>query len=525
MSRASIPILIVFTFMCSCSGPGDNTKGKKGVSDSYMPPYFLHTERLEIMTSELEQMHHYYKDCMVENNLPSIVYGVVVDDSLVFSGGFGYTNIEKEISAGPRSFFRVASMSKSFTAMAILILRDEGKLRLDDPAHCYIPELAGLEYLSRDAGEITIYNLLTMTAGFPEDNPWGDRFLDISDEELLSLVEEGISFSTVTPLNYEYSNLGFGLLGQIIRNVSGLPFQDYITENILKPLDMHESIWEYSMADPQKLAIGYRQLEGDWVKVPMLHDGAFGAMGGLITSVQDFGKYISYHLSAWPPRNEEEKGPLKRSSLREMHRMNNPRFYKDPARFGDTSEALMRGYAYGLVSMKDAAGFLETGHNGGLPGFGSSYVFYPHLGLGIMAFSNLTYVGSTVRSANYRVIGELLEKGLFEARTLPVSSILARRKEEVLDLIQNWDSGQEKKIVAGNLYQDISRARRKKDAEYCLGEIGTIQEIGEMEPENQLRGSFLIKGSRKDLRVYFTLTPHMDPKVQWLSLELREKGK
>jgi CubicO group peptidase (beta-lactamase class C family) len=129
-------------------------------------------------------------------------------------------------------------MSKSFTAMAILKLRDEGLLALSDPAQKYLPELEHLTYLTADAAPLTIFNLLTMTAGFPEDNPWGDRFLDISDDALLEQVKEGIPFSTLPSLHYEYSNLGYGLLGQIIRQVSGMPYQEYITANILHPLGM-----------------------------------------------------------------------------------------------------------------------------------------------------------------------------------------------------------------------------------------------------------------------------------------------
>jgi len=124
-------------------------------------------------------------------------------------------------------------MTKSFTAMAILKLRDEGVLSLTDPVSMFIPELAFLTYLTGDATPITIYNLLTMTAGFPEDNPWGDRFLDITDESLLEQVSQGISFSSIPSQQYEYSNLGYGLLGYIISRVSGISFQDFISLNIL----------------------------------------------------------------------------------------------------------------------------------------------------------------------------------------------------------------------------------------------------------------------------------------------------
>src|SRR5262249_18260277 len=94
------------------------------------------------------------------NHNPAIAYGIVVDDKLVYSNAVGYANIKKKIPADNTSRFRIASMTKSFTAMAILRLRDEGKLQLSDAAAEYIPELKSLKYPTKDASPITIFNLL-----------------------------------------------------------------------------------------------------------------------------------------------------------------------------------------------------------------------------------------------------------------------------------------------------------------------------------------------------------------------------
>ena len=137
-------------------------------------------------------------------------------------------------------------MTKSLTAMAILKLRDEGKLRLDDPAENYIPELKAHKYLTADAPRITVRNLMTHSAGFPEDNPWGDRQLADSDADFINLIKGGISNANVPVFAYEYSNLGFAMLGHIISVVSGKPYQQYITDTILKPLGMNDTQWEYT---------------------------------------------------------------------------------------------------------------------------------------------------------------------------------------------------------------------------------------------------------------------------------------
>ena len=117
-------------------------------------------------------------------------------------------------------------MTKSFTTISILKLRDEGKLSLDDPAERYVPEMAGLKYPSSDAPKITIRHLLSHAEGFPEDNPWGDRQLADTDEQLSRMLRGGIPFSNAPGLVYEYSNLGFAILGRIVTNVSKVPYTD-----------------------------------------------------------------------------------------------------------------------------------------------------------------------------------------------------------------------------------------------------------------------------------------------------------
>ena len=127
-------------------------------------------------------MQKMIEDHALTNNIPGIAYGIVVDDELVLASATGLINLENQVPATTKSYFRIASMTKSFTAMAIMKLRDEGKLSLNDPVAQYIDEMSGMEYLTSDAPVIDIENLLTMTAGFPEDNPWGDRQLDEPDQ-------------------------------------------------------------------------------------------------------------------------------------------------------------------------------------------------------------------------------------------------------------------------------------------------------------------------------------------------------
>jgi CubicO group peptidase (beta-lactamase class C family) len=285
---------------------------------AYTPSYFADKERAKKLAAHFPLVEQLYKAYAEKNHFPGYAFGIVLDGKLVYSGSGGFTDIDKKTPASTRSMFRIASMSKSFTAMAILQLRDQGKLQLDNPVHQYIPEMKS-QALTKDAQEITIRHLLTHSAGFPEDNPWGDRQLADTDKQLLELLNQKISFSNAPGIAYEYSNLGFALLGYIIQQVTGMPYSTYIEKNIWQTLGMAQASWEYSKVAPPLFAHGYRWINNTWIKETPLHDGIWGAMGGMITSVESFSKYVAFHQQAWPVRNDVEAGPLKRSSLREMH--------------------------------------------------------------------------------------------------------------------------------------------------------------------------------------------------------------
>ncbi|HVS97203.1 MAG TPA: serine hydrolase, partial [Puia sp.] len=136
-----------------------------------------------------------YKDYAAKNHFPGMVYGIVADGKLVYGGGTGFANVAAHTPVSANVDFRIASMTKSFISVGILQLRDAGKLRLDDPASRYVPQLAGQKGPASDAPVITIRHLLTHSAGFPEDNPWGDRQLADTDGHLLDMVRKGLSFS------------------------------------------------------------------------------------------------------------------------------------------------------------------------------------------------------------------------------------------------------------------------------------------------------------------------------------------
>ena len=521
-----VAVLITPFLLISCeSQPIDGKEEPVAIhayTDAYQPPVFINdarASRIEGIADEIQQLIAQHS---IDRKVPGIAYGVVVDNTLIVSGAVGVINLDNEQPATPTSVFRIASMTKSFTAMAIMKLRDEGKLSLADPAAKYIPEMGNLTYLTADAPIINIENLLTMTAGFPEDNPWGDRQLDETDQMLIDLVNEGISFSNASSFQYEYSNTGFALLGNIISRVSGMPYQDYIQKNILIPLGMDHTYWEYANIPPNQLVLGYRWEDDQWKPEPLLHDGSYGAMGGLMTTIEDFSKYVSYHLSAWPPRNDDEAGPVKRSTLREMHTPTYPRLYIDATALNGDPCAAMVAYGYGLRISKDCDGYVEVAHGGALPGFGSNYVFFPEYGVGLMAFGNRTYTSPWPLRKIKQLLFETLD---IQPRQLPVSDILAIRQTQVANMIQNWDTELEAEIVAENFYMDKSRDHRMAQIKEELAKAGAIQNIDVIEPYNQLRGQFEMQGEHGIVSVFFTLSPEPEPKLQQLNVRFKPMDK
>ncbi|NOY36857.1 MAG: beta-lactamase family protein [Chlorobi bacterium] len=491
-------------------------------SVTYKPAVFTDPNRAEKVLSTAAAVDNIFKQFGENRHMPGLVYGVVLDGKLIYSGSFGYANLERQITADSHSLFRIASMSKSFTAMAILQLRDAGKLNLDDPVSKYIPEMKEITYPTTDSPEITIRHLLTHGAGFPEDNPWGDRQLADTDEELLRIIREGITFSNVPGVTYEYSNLGFAILGQVVQRVSGMDFREYTRKNIFQPLGMNATVWEYENAPENILAHGYNRVDDSFVNIPLEHHGAFGAMGGLITTIDDFTKYVALHLSAWPPRSGADTGPLKRSSLREMH---HPwRFIQLNAGFHypDGRECpVVSAYAYGLHWMKDCNGRVYIGHSGGLPGFGSNWTMMPGYGLAVMSFDNRTY-GST-SGINIAVLDTIIKMAGLKPRTLPASDILKKRKNELVKILPDWEGAESSGLFAGNFFLDNRLQDLVKHSKTLFRETGRIISIGPMKPLNQLRGTFIIEGEKKNIEVFFTLTPEKEPRIQQVRMSAVKK--
>ena len=492
---------------------------------SYKVPYFEDGLRHEKIKMTFSMVDSTYRDVALKNNYPGLAYGIVVDGRLVHTGNFGYTDVTNKIPVTSSSMFRIASMSKSVTAMAILHLRDQGKLNLDDSVEKYVPEMKNQNNLTNDAPLVTIRHCMTHNAGFPEDNPWGDRQLQDSDDDLSDLLKSKVAFSNVPDVAYEYSNLGFALLGRIITKVSGVQYQQFIKENILKPLNMPKTDWEYDKIKKDELALGYRWLDGKHQEEALLHDnpnGSWGAMGAMISSVEEFAGYMSFHISAWPPKSDVELGPIKRNSVREMHKPWNFSEFNPNQRYPDGRYcATASAYGYGIRWAKNCEDKIYTGHSGGLPGFGSNWLIMPEYGIGVVSFANRTYAGTS--SVNMQVIDAIVKNAGLKPRVIPASDILIKRKDELMALLPDWKNGEQSGIFAENFFPDFILSKLREQSQSLFQKAGRIVKVHEIVPENQLRGTFLIEGVNATLKVYFTLSPENPPLIQDFSINENHK--
>lgn len=449
---------------------------------------------------------------------PGAAWGIVIDGELAHQGTMGVRDVASKAPVDADTVFRIASMTKSFTAMSILKLRDTGRLSLDDPAEQYVPELKNLRYPTTDSPRITVRHLLTHSEGFPEDNPWGDQQLSESEAELTRMLRDGIPFSNTPGVAYEYSNYGFAILGRIVSRVSGKPYDEYVSENILKPLGMSSTTLHPSKVAANRIAIGYRWEDERWKEEPALPHGSFGAMGGMLTSVRDLSRYVSAFLDAWPPRDGPEISPIRRASLREMQQPWRPsamRVVLDKST--SATHLTSTGYGYGLSVTQTCQYRAIVAHSGGLPGYGSLMRWLPDYGVGIIAFGNVTYTGWN--NAVGAAIDRLDRTGGLRPREVRPSTALVAARDDVSKLVVGWDDALADRIAAENLFMDRSKDRRRKEIDDLRAKVGACSAPTKFDVvENALRGQWTMSCERGALQVAITLAPTIPPGVQYLAI-------
>ncbi len=169
-----------------------------------------------------------------QKNVASMVVLVIDDQQIVYANGFGYADREGQLSALPDTVYSIGSISKLFTATAIMQLQERGKVDIDKPLHTYLPEFS----INTPYGQegITLRRIMTHHSGLPSDYDKGFSRYSASETLLTDLANDYIAFKPGTV--HSYSNLGYGLLGRVIEEVSGLSYEQYLQQYIFQPLKM-----------------------------------------------------------------------------------------------------------------------------------------------------------------------------------------------------------------------------------------------------------------------------------------------
>lgn len=257
-------------------------------------------------------------DYQVHWNEPGLAIGIVHDGELIWAKGYGFADIERGIPATPESIFRIGSISKVFTAIAVMQLRDEGKLDLDDPVE---EHLRWFRVRPADPNDppITIWHLLSHTSGLPH-SPEGVDWVTYTGPAREAVIRSLSRVETSFPVGtrYQYSNLGFLVLGELVAALSGESFTEYVRDHILAPLGMSSTELEPEPAMPN-LATGYAErAPRRLVALPFSDTRFITPAGDGASSVRDMARLASFLMT----EGEETSPPiLPLATLREMRRL------------------------------------------------------------------------------------------------------------------------------------------------------------------------------------------------------------
>jgi CubicO group peptidase (beta-lactamase class C family) len=311
------------------------------------------------------------------NDIPGMSAAIVHDQELVWSRGMGFADVDERRPASPDSIYSICSISKLFTSIGIMQLRDEGKLRLDDPIGKHLSWF-DIQDKYPDAPEVTIGGILTHSSGLPReaDYPYwtGPEFNFPTREQImeaLSRQEELYPADTY----YQYSNLGMALLGEVIAEVSGKPFDEYIQKNILDPLELKNTSPEIPEEEQgKKLTTGYsvKLRDGSRKVIPFYLVNGIAPAAGFASTVEDLAKFAS-----WQFRLLEKGGweVLSANTLKKMHRVH----WLDP----DWSSP--RGLGFSISRRNDQT---YVGHGGNCPGYKSQLYLRTKDKIAVVVMSN-----------------------------------------------------------------------------------------------------------------------------------------
>jgi CubicO group peptidase (beta-lactamase class C family) len=359
---------------------------------------------------------------------PGLSYGVVIDGELALAGGVGVMELGTARPVDEHTTYRIGSITKVFTALAVLQLRDAGMLELDDPVARHYAEFEGLVYPSRDSRRVRFIDLMTHSSGLTRLGPtpyWEQGKLPTEAEVSSSL--DGFVLSREPGRRYEYSNFGYALLGLALSRVAEQPARDYIRDRLLQPLGMTHSGWDFEEVPAERRATPHRHDdEGKLVPTHSWRPGALETAGGLYSTVPDLARFAAWQLDAWPARNGDPDPILARASSRDAQTIH---FADGANELGPTGV----GWAWHIATQCYGE---VVGHSGGTNGFRSEVALMPHHGVGVIVLVNSKADPGPVVE---RIFAALHETGALERRVLAPHPEVRVAAQAVLDMVESGD--------------------------------------------------------------------------------------
>ena len=442
------------------------------------------------------------------HRIPTLTWGVMLDGQVELSGHSG--QLDDGSSPTVRTVFRIASMTKPFTAATVLRLRDDGVLTLDEP----VPDLPIGP--TSDGPPITLRHLLSMQSGLTADDPWADRHLDVATAELDAMLAARPRFAVPPATAFEYSNLGFAVIGRVVERHTGKRLQDLVGELLLQPLGLQRTTWLRPSHDDW--ARPYR-VEDD---APArddepLGDGALAPMGGLWSTVEDLARVMAFFDDAFPPRDGADDGPLRRSSRREQQQVQRA---AGVTRTETTGEGLdhvpervdAAGYGFGMQIVHDQRFGDIVGHSGGLPGYGSNMRWLPGRRVGAVALANATY--APMRLLTRRMLEVLDDHGFVPPVATSPNEALKTAAAALVRLVNDWGDRVADRLFADNVASDESYERRAGAARDVVAAHGplTLEQIAATLDTDAT--AIARAGDGREVRLRFALSPLREARIQ-----------
>ncbi len=313
-----------------------------------------------------------------ENRLPGATAGIVHDGELVWTGSTGFSDIASRRVADARTMHRVASITKTFTATALVQLRDDGALGLDDPLVAHLPEVADAQPAAGPIEAVTLRLLLAHQSGFQSEPPRTDVTTGVYEGDAATNLARASEFGTRVPVatQEKYSNLGYQLLGEVVARRSGMTYADFVRTRITEPLGMSRTV--LGRLTPELEADAATPYAGRWLtdELSPVTDplDMVSSEGGLWSCVEDLARWAAF----WSEKDDDAAhvGVLSHLSRKEMR---TPRYLSDEA----WTSAFGLGW-YGV--RKDDVIWIQ--HGGSLFGFRSLVAFDPKTRVGAVGLIN-----------------------------------------------------------------------------------------------------------------------------------------